>query len=327
MRFGTFGSADGLFGTATVSSSVFDGFSANGLIVENESGALSITVTGVAMSNNQAGVAAGVGADGIRLNAGGTSTMVASIAGASTFNTLRGSGVFGSPRGTGTLDITVSGNSFDDTDTGAGAITVIPQQASTARARIVGNTILDASGFGVILETETNANLDGWVDANTVGDGTFGSGSGNHGIAMFHVSDGTARFLIENNVLTSHAGSGIFSYNEDPLAAVGVDANVIIRNNSVAAPETIVRAGVDLQSVVDATLCADVTGNTSAGSVGASGIEVLQSGTSIFQVVGLGALAVDVYLAGANTSTAASNGGAYVAAPAACSAPTPPSVP
>jgi hypothetical protein len=327
MRFGTLGAADGLFGSATISGTVLDGFSAHGILLENETGALTMTVSGVTISNNQAGVAIGNGQDGIRMNPGGTATMVIDVTGTSTFSTMRGSGVFANPQANSTLDLTVNGNAFDDTDTGAGAITLIPQDAAVARARFANNTVLDAVGYGIYLESAGGSDLDGWVDANTVGDGSFGSGTGGDAIAVIHASTGTSRFLVENNVLTSHGGTGIFAYNEETGVAADVDAHTTLQGNSVSAPENISTPGILLQSFLDVTFCADVTGNTSAASAGASGIEVLQSGASIFQMLGLGAAAVDVYLAGANTSTAASNGGTYVDAPAACSTPTPPTVP
>ncbi|MBT8337374.1 MAG: tandem-95 repeat protein [Gemmatimonadetes bacterium] len=327
MRFGTLGVADGLFGTVTIANTVLDGFVGNGLLVENETGALSMTVSALTASNNQAGVASGIGADGIRLNPGGTATLVVDVSGASTFSTIRGSGIFANPQAGSALDLTVNGNTFDDTDTGAGAATVIPQDLAVARVRMTNNTVLDAFGFGLYLESAGSSDLDGRVDANTIGDGTFGSGTGSNGIAVIHASTGTSRFLVENNVLTSHGGSGIFAYNEETGVAADIDSHATVRNNSVSAPESIATPGIEMLTFFDVTLCADVTGNTSAGSAGASGIEVQQNGASVFQVLGLGALAVDVYLAGANTSTAASTGGTYVDAPAACLAPTPPSVP
>jgi len=87
---------------------------------------------------------------------------------------------------------------------------------------------------------------------------------------------------------------------------------VSITNNNVAAPLGGVRPGIRVDSGnntagENATICANITGNTSAGSGGSMGIGLRKQGTApatdAFGVVGMGATAspgVESYVAGLN---------------------------
>ena len=330
LHFGASGGPDGLFGTATIGNTVVDGFAQAGLAVHNSTGALSLTVTGGSFANNQTGIAAGVGTQGVWLSPVGTASMTALVTGGTSFTELLGEGVDATPAGTASLDLTITGGSFDDTDSGGGAISVTGGGTSSTRVAVTNNTILDAAGSGIFIVESAGSTVDADVTSNVVGAlGAAGSGalSGN-GISFVHAGTGLSRFRADGNTLNSHDAAGILSLNLETGVAAGVDSNVILTNNSVAAPENAAPlGGIQISTSGDHELCTTVTGNTSAGSAGATGIEVQQAGASVFGVVGLGATAIDTYLAGLNTSTAASLGGTYADAGGSCATPTAPATP
>lgn len=330
LHFGGSGGPDGLFGTATIGNTIVDGFAHAGLAVHNATGALSLTVSGGSFGKNQTGIAAGVGTEGIRLSPAGTASMTAMVTGAPSFSELRGEGVSGTPAGTASLDLTVTGGSFDNIGAGGGAISVTGAGTSSTRVAITSNTITNAAGSGIFIVESGASTVDATVTNNTVGTlGVPGSGAqAGNGISLVHAGTGLSRFDVDGNVLNSHDAAGILSTNLETGVAADVDSHLTLTNNTVAAPENAAPlGGIQISTSSDHTLCTTVTGNTSAGSAGATGIEVQQAGASVFGVVGLGATAIDVYLAGLNTATAATLGGAYVDAGGSCSTPTAPSTP
>lgn len=331
LNFGASGGPDGLFGTATVTNTVLDGFVGSGVRLDNASGSVGLTVSGGTIGNNQTGIAAGVGQDGVAVVAAGTAAVRVAVTGNVAMAGLEGRAVFGSGVASSSLDLTVSNASINDANSTAGAVTVTADASSGVRAAVDNVTILAAGGSGVFFQETGAATLDGSVNNIVVGtSGSVNSGAetGN-GITMVHGGTGISRFQASNNTLHSHQGAGIFSLNVETGAAADVDSHVIVTGNTVAAPEDAAAlGGIQVLTDADHTLCTDITGNTSAGSAGATGIEVQQSNASTFGVVGLGAMAIDAYLASVNTATAASIGGAYVdAGVGSCSAPTPPTSP
>jgi hypothetical protein len=331
LHFGASGGPDGLFGTATIGNTVVDGFARAGLAVHNATGALSLTVSGGTFANNQTGIAAGVGTQGIWLSPAGTASITASVTGTSSFSGLLGEGVSGTPSGTASLDLTVTGGSFNGTQSGGGAISVTGGGTSSTRVGVTNNTILNAAGSAIFLVESAGSTLDATVTNNTVGTlGSPGSGAqAGNGISLIHAGTGLSRFLADGNALNSHDAAGIFSLNLETGVSAGVDSHVILTNNTVAAPENAAPlGGIQMSTSGDHELCTQVTGNTSAGSAGATGIEVQQAGASIFQLRSSSAGTVDVVLAADNTSTAATLGGTFAAVAAgSCATPTAPSTP
>ncbi len=332
LHFGASGGPDGLFGTSLIANTVLDGFAEAGLEVHNATGSLSLTVTGGSFGNNQAGIAAGIGTHGISLVPVGSASITASVSGTPTFASLSGAGVNGEPDGSAVFDLTVNGGSFNDTDAGTGAVSVQGIGSSSTRVAVTGNTILAAAGSGIYLVENGGATLDATVSGNTVGSsGVVASGAqtGN-GVSLIHAGTGTSRFLVDSNILHSHDAAGILSLNLEAGAAADVDSHVQITGNTVAAPENAgPLGGIQVSTAADHTLCTAVTGNTSAGVGGSTGIEIQQDATSVFGIVGLTAsgLAADAFLASVNTSTAAELGGAYVDAGGSCTSPTAPATP
>lgn len=333
LHFGASGGPDGLFGTSLIANTVVDGFAEAGLEVHNATGSLALTVTGGSFANNQAGIAAGIGTDGIALVPVGSASITASVGGSASFASLLGAGVNGAPDGAATFDLTVTGASFNDTDAGTGAVAVQGAGTSSTRLAVTNNTILAAAGSAIYLVENGASSFDATVTGNTVGTlglAASGAQSGN-GASLIHAGTGTSRFLVDNNVFNSHDAGGVFSLNIETGVAADVDSHVQITNNTVAAPENAAPlGGIQVSTSGDHTLCTTVTGNTSAGGGGATGIEIQQAGASVFGIVGLTAsgLAADAFLASVNTSTAAAAvAGTYTDAGGSCASPTGPSTP
>lgn len=333
LHFGASGGPDGLFGTASVTSTTVDGFAGAGLVVHNATGALALSLSGNSFANNQAGIGAANGSDGVTLVPAGSATMTVGVSGASSFDTLVGAGVNAAPVGSASLDLTVQNSTFNETNSAAGAVRVFAAGTSSTRADISSNTIAASAGSGVYLEESGGSTLDATVSNNAVGSlGVPNSGAeAGNGISIIHGGAGLSRFLLSSNALNSHEAAGIYSINADAGASGGIDSEVTLTGNTVAAPETGASIG-GIQVATSSThgLCTQITGNTSAGAGGATGIEVQQNNTSVFGVVGLTASALTIapYLASVNAATAADLGGAYVdAGVASCTAPTPPILP
>jgi hypothetical protein len=329
MRFGE-GGPDGLFGTATVTNTVLDGYVGSGIQIDNSSGSVELTVSGATIGNNQTGISGGgIGQDGLRLIPRGTSTFAIRVDGGTSFTDNQGEAIFSGPRSSASLDLLVDGVSVDDVESLGGSIGVFADDTSNSRVQVTNSTFEYVAGSAIWLQASGSSTIDGTLVSNTVGTAALPASGALAGAAIRLRQPGTGqvRHHVESNVLHSQSEEGIESINSESGGAGDIDSHIVIINNTVTAPETAGFPGIYIEAGNDHGLCADVTGNTSAGPAFAEGIEVLQSGASVFEVVGLGVLAVDAYLAGANTSTAASLGGTFTASPGACTAPLPPTVP
>ncbi len=329
LNFGGSGGPDGLFGTATVSNTVLDGHVGSGLGLENATGTVGLTVSGGVIGNNRTGIATGVGQDGVRVVANGSAAVRLAVTGGTNFASVEGEGIFAYGLASASLDVTTSGAILNNTGSGAGAIAVFAEGSASVRAAVSGGTVDLSAGSGVYFSQAGGATLDGSVDNITVGTGGVGSGApGGNGVSLIHSGTGTSRFQIQNSTLNSHGAAGIFSVNSETGVAADVDSHLILSNNVVAAPETPGIGGIQVLTDNDHTLCSQITGNTSAGSGGAFGIEVQQSAASVFQFVDAGApTTVDVSLAAANTATASAVAGTFTQVAGSCTGPTPPTAP
>ena len=137
------GSVSGLFGTASITNSIIDGFNESGMEVRNFSGTLSLTITDTQFSNNQSTVG-NFGEEGILLSPEGTAVMtvlIESTDGSSClFDTIQTQGVDATPGGTATINLTIDDCVFDDIDAGDGAIKVDTDVGSNANVTIKDNS-------------------------------------------------------------------------------------------------------------------------------------------------------------------------------------------
>ena len=334
----------GLFGTALISNTVFDGFNESGLEVHNDSGTLNLTITGSTFANNQSTVG-NAGEEAILLSPTGSAVMNVLVTGNSVFDTIDAQGIDATPVGSSTLNLTVENSSFDDIEAGDGAIKINPSGSGNANVTIRGNTFTEDFaddpfnvGDVIVLKNDTSGTLEATIQDNTI------TGAAGSGIDVVHddSGNGTTILLIggpntsDGNNISGTTFEGIFiNTREDPTTGGAPDVSVTIQNNTVGRPLDDAGFGDGFGSNAilvrarDATrLAANITGNTATGASAfgtqASGIRVQQENSSTFQIQGLtgGAAA---FINGINTSTLAAtdNGGTFTATTGTVTLPDP----
>ncbi len=282
--------------------------------------------------------------EGILFDLSGTATVTALVQGDATgttkcrFDTIGSQGVDGVAVGSSSLNLTIDGCVFTDTDAADGAIKVNPDGTANANATIKNNVFgpVAPAGPEVFLKNDSQGILDVTVDNNTAVLAHVGrkievihddDGSGPGGIA-----NGTTRLDIKNNNLGG-GGSAFEAIFVDARETTGVntdiDVSATITNNSVAAPtggfgDFFGSNAIFLDSRAFSTTCADITSNTATGGpFGAAAIAVEQLNSAVMQLEGLsgGAAAFLAAQNPASTVPIGATGGAITASVGACPAP------
>ncbi len=199
------------------------------------------------------------------------------------------SGTIGTP-GSGSNRIAITGNRI-----AGDAATKLATQAISATVTgkgqgnfdistngSVANPLTNMLGHGILLGVNDNVTVEMAVSGNTlVANNTFGSpgiGGGTGGLVNTDTPYLTA--TASNNAISATDGNGIL------LVARGASGmlRAKLQNNAVAAPLGGVRPGIRLDSgnasSLNETVCANLSGNTSAGSGGHPGIGLRKQGTA-----------------------------------------------
>jgi len=204
---------------------------------------------------------------------------------------------------------TVSGQSAANR-IGTFALATVVNGKGTGFFNIAGNnlsntfgTTLAISSFGAANTTVTASN-NTIVANNTLGAQGIGAGTGQ---VLTNTETPTLTLTLTNNNISQTDGNGMLLVARDAAGTL----NVGVRNNSVAAPLGGVRPGIRLDAgttnSTDDKVCADISGNTSAGSGGSQGIGLRKQGTvpttNDFGVEGMAATStpgVETYVSGLN---------------------------
>ena len=346
------GSLTGLLGTALIRGSVIDGMNETGMEVRNFSGSLNLTIDDTRFSNNQAAVG-NTGEQGILLSPEGTASMTVLVTGTSgssscLFDTIESNGITATPIATSTLNLTVENCTFNDNNAGDGGVLFNIDGSANGNVTVQDSIFTNIS-TGVFLKNDSNATMRGIIQGNLI----TSDGASGRGIAVVHDetgsagANGTSIVLIggasNSNTVTGTRLEGIHAFaNEMPQTGASPDLSVTIRNNNVGAPTDTSgnffgSNGIQVDSLNSPRICADIANNTSAGQGANAGIAVVESGSTVFQIEGLGspmnAANTAAFLAGQNTSTAVafSQGGGNFDNAASCPEPAattlPPAIP
>ena len=275
----------GLTGTASISSSTVTGSAENHVVVTDGSGSLNLTVTESSFTSTSATI----GNDGIHLDANDTASITASVTG-STFDNNRGDHFqfAANASSSGTNSVTFSNNTLTGdrgstqggNDFGAGISIATTGGADTAFT--VANNSITGSVFptiGIDLGTSSTAGstLSGSISGNTIGNAAVvnSGGAQSSGIATYAQGAGTLTVAITNNAIRQNAGfAGIDIFSRAGSPAI----NATVTGNNVSSPGTTAGNGLLVQAGATTgdggTVCAGITGNTLAGSAGASNTDL-----------------------------------------------------
>jgi hypothetical protein len=197
------------------------------------------------------------------------------------------------------------------TKTGAEGMIALVNGVGQGNFTITGNNIQQTTGTSISSSAFGNATVTETISNNTiVANNTVASqgiGVGTSTTASFGTDSPHLTATITGNTVSQADGNGILAVARDSSTG---QLDVSIKNNTVAAPLSGVRPGirVDAGSATgDNDVCADISGNTSAGSGGSLGIGLRKQGTSTtvnaFGIEGMAATSspgVEAYVAGLN---------------------------
>ncbi len=338
----TLGTENNLSGVVTITGNTLSNAYYHGVDITNYNG----TISNAAISSNtitSATAAANSLGSGIRLQALGSASTVAkvtkaSIAGNTISNFPSGHGIFaqagnltaaGSPTvfgtsGSATDIISITGNLIAGQSAanrlGGTAITASVSQinsASRATANFdisnngtVGTPIAQIAGNGIVVSVDEYSDTTATVSNNVLAiNNTLGSPS------IFLVASNSSGVATANPSLNVTANSNNISQSDGNgiIAAVRASNGTMrakIQSNTVAAPLSGVRPGIRVDSgnsTGNATVCLNISGNTSAGSGGSGGIGLRKQGTAsatnTFGINGMTATAspgIEAYVNGLN---------------------------
>jgi len=178
---------------------------------------------------------------------------------------------------------------------------------------ISNNSVSQVQGVGIAASAFGTSTANGTMNSNSINSNS--NINGQPGIAVgvdqhFAITDTPSLTItsMDSNVIQNTQGNGILAKATDCIGTLKVS----ITNNNVAAPLGGVRPGIRVDSGngtvgENATVCANITGNTSAGSGGTNGIGLRKQGTvtttDAFGVVGMAATSspgVEAYVSGLN---------------------------
>jgi hypothetical protein len=182
----------------------------------------------------------------------------------------------------------------------------------TSRFDISNNNVTDVQGVGVAFSAFGNVSATGVMNGNHVNSNSNINGQPGFAVGIdqhFAITDSASLTItsMDSNSTQNTQGNGILA-----KATGNGTMKVSITNNNIAAPLGGVRPGIRVDSGnntagENTTVCANITGNTSAGSGGTNGIGLRKQGTNpvvdAFGVVGMAATSspgVEAYVSGLN---------------------------
>ncbi len=342
-----------LTGTAAVASSYISGGYANGIWVDNTSGALSITVENVTFGasgttpNN----------DALSLEAEPTAGSLDATITNSTFSSAAGDLLNYIAQGTSPGSLNVSGSTFNNTHpaiaTGGGGVSIVTGASTTFDMKF--NTFRGAVGHALlIVKLAGSSTQTGKFANNTIGSsGVANSGSAEgSGIKFQNVSGGTLAWTIDNNQIYQYNNYGLqFAVNGGASTVTG-GIETTITNNIIAEPGSSAgyigfpKFGIHINTGTfsgdNFSTCADIRSNTihNAGDVDGDGtpgagdpdIRLVQRFNSTVRLPNYGGAptdtnAVQIFMNGNNSATTTSSAsyqgpGTFTGGATGCATPT-----
>ncbi len=243
-----------ILGSASTVSHLTKGSFANNVITNFPSGA------GIQVQGGNSNAAGSPGTVGVA----GSGTDIVAITG----NTIRGQSA-AVRMGTNAILATVSGRgqgNFNVSNNGS---------AGSPLTNVTGLVIgVGANGFANVTATTSNNVI---VANNAVASGGI---SGGTGISFTSADTPSLDWTINGNSISATDGNGILAVARGTTGLLKLK----IQNNTVAAPLTGVRQGIRVDAgnaaSINDTVCLNISGNTSAGSGGATGIGLRKQGTN-----------------------------------------------
>ena len=310
-------------GTVTLNDDVFTASGVNNGLITDASGSLTLNVTGSTFSANT-GPSANYG---LNVNANGSTDATVSVTGSTFTNNASLDFEFETgASATGTNSATFSDNSV----TGGGGVEFGPFGDDATTITADGNNIQNpqVEGIGVdnVNESDTGGSVTGTISGNTVGSPTVANSGGGFGIGLGVEGTFTETLTVSNNKLYQYENdSGINFIDREGSPTM----NLTVTGNTIADPGSFGSWGIlgtaGALSTDGGTVCADITGNSIAGS-GAAGqggadVEIDQFGTETVKLPGYaGAATNDSAVAtflqsnntGNGTPSAIATGGGFV---------------
>ncbi|MGH9948455.1 MAG: beta strand repeat-containing protein, partial [Pyrinomonadaceae bacterium] len=292
-----------LLGTSSIMNTLVRGNEERQIEVQNDSGTLtnftvsSVTVQGSAVPN---------GAQGLLFSGSGTANMKLTVTnstfgGPNAADQLRSTCIQTDVQGgSPTMDVTVTGSTFQEGGAalGAAAIDIIQAFSGNVRFNVSNNPTFLNLGSHVIninqQTTSTNGSLlQGQITSNTIGNtvsGTSGTVAGS-GVRIRSLGQGTTIANVLNNTIRGVTERGIFAELAEGTT-VNNTLHVTITNNFVNLTDASADRGILVHAGIattadDGVACADIANNnaTSAGVTG-DGIRVRQREKADLQMPG-----------------------------------------
>ncbi len=310
-------------GTITLNDDVFTASRVDNGIITDTSGSLTLTVTGSTFSANT-----GPNANyGLNVNANGGTDATVSVTGSTFTNNASLDFEFETgATATGTNTATFSDNSV----TGGGGVEFGPfgddATTITADGNNIQNPAVEGIGVDNVSASDTGGSVTGTISGNTVGSPTVANSGGGFGIGLGVEGSFTETLTVSDNHLYQYQNdSGINFIDREGSPTM----NLTITGNTIADPGQFGTWGIlgtaGALSTDGGTVCANITGNSIAGSAaagqGGADVEFDQFGTETVKLPGYtgGATndsAVATFLAGNNTGngppSAIATGGGFV---------------
>jgi len=309
----TLGNEANLTGTAAITNTTINLFRHNGMLVENFTGALNLTLDNVTFSNNVFG---GSGFDGnaLQLNADanvfGSPPSMTVLVDNCTFDAIDGDGIIATVENANgaTMNITIEDSQFINGQNGDNAVRLNVDGNGNMTYHIRRNTMSNWVGNVISIEEGgPGAVMSGVIDGNTITNSAAGQGIR----VLLDPDTATDSFTgttkISNNVVSGTAFQGIFAQNRD--STVNATLDVAIMGNTVGAPTTALVNGMRVTVSDTTTTCARIENNNATGNGGAQGLSIAVSGlAATFNIEGVSpspstAAQAQAYLAGVNVPT------------------------
>ena len=268
----------------------------NGIVLNNTGTTGTFTVSGIGTTAGSGGTIQNTTGHGISLTNTGPVSLNNMIISNNTGNGINGSDV---------TDFELLGSQV----TALGASTAVNINLGTIidplTVNIQNNIITAADGIGIdvrqsTLGTETaNVSI---ANNSIIGNGA-GTQNGN-GIIVIQFGNGTVNTLIDNNTISGFGLEPIFVNASLSNTGTGTFNSTITNNQTGVAAAGATASGISISSQNLNTLCANINGNTVAGTGGADAIDLAQlNATATLNVTQTGAANVSAVNGGASVGT------------------------
>jgi uncharacterized repeat protein (TIGR01451 family) len=322
-----------LSGDVLIQDTLIDEMEETGIRLYNTSGTLDLALLGVTISDND--LNSGFGEDGLQFQMEGNAIAEILVDG-STFTRLQRDGIDGLVMGSAHVDLTVRNNSQFTQGYGSGGVNMTAAENAVVRLKVTNTTFQNTVRAPVNLVSLGSASLDATLQDNTLSQPAPLVSQDGSGIQLSQEENSQMTVELDGNTVNNNGFTGLEAAAR--LATTGGSLHLTLTDNEFTAPSPAFDYGAWIsQQDPDNTICLDsgtggALANTIAGSGGYQGLAVIQNGTGIFRIEGLGSgtlAAVTAHLQAVNSATTVYAGGTAFtpAAAGACRSPGLPTLP